>query len=760
MRGISNGAVPFGGNSLIRIATSSAFQFNPSLNLLTVTNASTTNFSASGSISLQGWKLSTSTVVCMAPEQCQFQADGTDDDVTIQAAIDSFNPTGGTVVLKTGDYNISSTIQMRYNVTLLGSGYRTTILPVTDVGVFNMLAGQNRVKNLRVYATNMLTYSSAIFTFEDNLSYGREYMSIEDVTMNALPVSSTTLTNSIGIKISTPNGSSVSWLTFRNVSIIGFNYGIYMNSTSTTGYVNANRFYNFHLQNVYEGIYLDNQANGVDGNYFQFTENGASNINRAVYCSGLNNVFESSLWDLFLVPDRSKMYTFTASSSYNYVTDNLMTSPDYTDDGTNNTIVIQGGEIKRGQLKIGGTGIDSSDAANNALIAAGNGSFFSGGTTGNLAVGRNFSEKIEFNVNDEGVELTSDQDENTPGFGWMKFVVDDDSTADGYFSFTTKTGNEIMRINPVQEKITIGTTTLTRFSQVLIQASSTNTNILEGYSSAGVQRFTFSDTGNLSILPNNANTFMGNSANNGVRFDGSGKFGLSVNSATGIGIIVDSDNNSTAASFFVGTNNIDPDSATKLLTVLESGNVGINTTIPSTTLHVIGTTTSSNLILSGLSTNTSGNAICIVGTTVVTAGGTTCITSSGRFKEDIEPLTKWKDILDIKVVSYNYKSQYADDIRDAGGKRLGFIAEQIETVDPQLVQYDAEGNPLSVHFDGITAKTVLAIQEMKKEIDSITGTAEKSAQDNWQWIMITILFLIVGTQQYQLNNLKREKKIR
>jgi hypothetical protein len=194
---------------------------------------------------------------------------------------------------------------------------------------------------------------------------------------------------------------------------------------------------------------------------------------------------------------------------------------------------------------------------------------------------------------------------------------------------------------------------------------------------------------------------------------------------------------------------------TEVFTVLSSGNVGIGTTTPATTLSVVGTTTSSNLILSGLSTNTSGNAVCIVGTTVVTAGNTTCITSSKRFKQDITPLTTWKSLLDIDVVQFNYKPEYADNVRDAGGKRLGFIAEQVNEVDPQLVQFDQDGNPLSVHFDGVMALTVQAVQDLQSQIDGITGKAQKSAQDNWQWGLIALLFLLVGMQQYQISKLKK-----
>lgn len=62
VKGIYAGSIPFGGSSLVRIATSSAFSYNNSLALLTVTNASTTNVSVSGyatGTNLYGFGLST-----------------------------------------------------------------------------------------------------------------------------------------------------------------------------------------------------------------------------------------------------------------------------------------------------------------------------------------------------------------------------------------------------------------------------------------------------------------------------------------------------------------------------------------------------------------------------------------------------------------------------------------------------------------------------------------------------------------------------
>jgi hypothetical protein len=124
-------------------------------------------------------------------------------------------------------------------------------------------------------------------------------------------------------------------------------------------------------------------------------------------------------------------------------------------------------------------------------------------------------------------------------------------------------------------------------------------------------------TGNLILTPVNNNQWVGNSANNGIRFDGTGNYGAVLNSTVGSAIILDSDaNTGSVTRFFVGKDNVDPDSATQLLTVLDTGNVGIATSSPDTALSVVGTTTSTNLdVTTGLRfngvTGTTWSAFCV-----------------------------------------------------------------------------------------------------------------------------------------------------
>lgn len=316
---------------------------------LTVTGTSTLATTTATSLAIQDWTLATSTVVCMAPEVCQFQADGVDDDVQIQEAINS-RSSGATVYIKAATYNITSPISMQNNVILIGEGWGTIIKPATNVDIFRMLAGRNRVSYLQVDTKVVPTYSSSVFVFEDGYDYGREFGSIDSVTITQTASSTS---GSKGVSMIADGGSGISWVVVNNLSIIGGNYGIYMHSNNSSSYVNAQKFNSVHLQNVYEGIYMIDTDGEVAGNEFRFSENGATNINHIVYCEGASNSFFSNIWDPFLLPDRTKAYEFSASSSNNYVLDNNMYARDFIDLGTNNTVVIRGGQVFTSTFTIG-----------------------------------------------------------------------------------------------------------------------------------------------------------------------------------------------------------------------------------------------------------------------------------------------------------------------------------------------------------------------------------------------------------------------
>ena len=99
---------------------------------------------------IEGYALATSTTVCMSPETCQFQADGTDDDVQIQAAIDSLGGSGR-VFIKAANYLIGSTITITTTgVVLQGDGFGTVLTAKTNLNANVISITGSGVRNVTV----------------------------------------------------------------------------------------------------------------------------------------------------------------------------------------------------------------------------------------------------------------------------------------------------------------------------------------------------------------------------------------------------------------------------------------------------------------------------------------------------------------------------------------------------------------------------------------------------------------------------------
>jgi hypothetical protein len=199
------------------------------------------------------------------------------------------------------------------------------------------------------------------------------------------------------------------------------------------------------------------------------------------------------------------------------------------------------------------------------------------------------------------------------------------------------------------------------------------------------------------------------------------------------------------------------------------GNLGIGTTSPSAlfALAVVGSTTISNgLSLPGLSVSTAGNALCyLTGGVTVASGNTTCITSSQKTKHNIATLDSklaLDTIMRLRPVSY---------VNNEGGDaRYGLIAEETNVIDPTLVETAQKdtllpgasglikaGEPIAVDYQRSVMGMVLgAIQEQQKQISSMGGAAKRSVEENWQWLLIGMLFLIVSVEGYYIYKLTKK----
>lgn len=99
-----------------------------------------------------------------------------------------------------------------------------------------------------------------------------------------------------------------------------------------------------------------------------------------------------------------------------------------------------------------------------------------------------------------------------------------------------------------------------------------------------------------------------------------------------------------------------------------------------------------------------------------------CVASSRRFKHNIETLMPGIALATLKSlrpVSFEFNG--------ADGKvRHGFIAEEVELVNPQLVSYDNEGLVNSVHYLGMIPFLTQAIQELNVNLETIASTTATS----------------------------------
>ncbi|MEK7668963.1 MAG: tail fiber domain-containing protein, partial [Patescibacteria group bacterium] len=154
------------------------------------------------------------------------------------------------------------------------------------------------------------------------------------------------------------------------------------------------------------------------------------------------------------------------------------------------------------------------------------------------------------------------------------------------------------------------------------------------------------------------------------------------------------------------------------LTIKNSGNVGIGTTTPWRTFSLSGTAA-----MPGLVNDSTGYYVCLNTTSGQMATSTTaCGGSSLRFKQNINPLNYGlAEIEQLQPVSFDWRQEFMPNNTQ---KQVGFIAEDMAKIIPEIVGFDSEGKASNIDYGKLAPILVNAIQQQQKQIDAV-----KLAQD-------------------------------
>jgi endosialidase-like protein len=95
------------------------------------------------------------------------------------------------------------------------------------------------------------------------------------------------------------------------------------------------------------------------------------------------------------------------------------------------------------------------------------------------------------------------------------------------------------------------------------------------------------------------------------------------------------------------------------------------------------------------------------------------LTSSVRYKEDVADMAgASRPLMQLRPVTFHYKAPYDD-----GARRLqyGLIAEEVAKVDPELVQFDGNGQAQTVRYHVINMMLLNEVQQQEGKLASQTA---------------------------------------
>lgn len=106
---------------------------------------------------------------------------------------------------------------------------------------------------------------------------------------------------------------------------------------------------------------------------------------------------------------------------------------------------------------------------------------------------------------------------------------------------------------------------------------------------------------------------------------------------------------------------------------------------------------------------------------IFSSGSLTYSLSDGELKQDIQPIySPLEKVLALNGVTYKWKKEEFANLGLPSDQQLGFVAQNVEEVLPELVHTNSSGYK-SVSYSNITAVLVEAVKEQQDEIEILEG---------------------------------------
>lgn len=273
--------------------------------------------------------------------------------------------------------------------------------------------------------------------------------------------------------------------------------------------------------------------------------------------------------------------------------------------------------------------------------------------------------------------------------------------------------------------ITLGSSSGTNTLNIANGSGASTVNIANVQTGGSVNIGSGMTTGTIQIGGTGAQT-------GGITIDG-GTGAQTLNIGTGAGaktVTLGSTNSTSSLTLASGTGGINIGVAAVAKTVnigtgaaAQTVNLGSTNTTSTTTINA----GSGGIFAQGLGAALSSGtfSVCFNTTTNQLLMGTArnnCITSSIRFKHDVQDLTSWLGldaINTLRPVSYEYN--------DGNAKNLGFIAEEVALVDERLINRDSEGLPYSLNTDTFIPILTKGIQQLDLKVNGIKLVSDSTA---------------------------------